>query len=68
MAFDEKFQAGEAYKDPKKDSLSLDDPLKIATALVKDYAGVREAASIPQLAELIRELVEKGKPLDDRKG
>lgn len=70
MSFNEKFQAGESYGDAKTGSTSLlDDPIKLATDIIKEYAGVRTQASIPQLAELIKELtIEKGKPLDDKKG
>ncbi|KAL2753091.1 hypothetical protein ACRALDRAFT_2044747 [Sodiomyces alcalophilus JCM 7366] len=72
MTFDEKFQAGEAYGNGdahhgSRDFL-LEDPVKIATQLVKDYAGVRRMASIPELAALIRQLLHKGEPIDDRQG
>ena len=69
MGSDEKFQAGEAYGDPTKRSDNfLSDPVKVATDLLKDYAGVRSQASIPEIVELIKELMNPGEPLDDKKG
>ncbi|ROT36144.1 heme peroxidase [Sodiomyces alkalinus F11] len=70
MSSNEKFQAGEAYGEARHESSGslLDDPLKIATQLVKDYAGVRSQASIPELAGLIKQLRSKGEPLDDKQG
>ncbi|KAF4976448.1 hypothetical protein FZEAL_6886 [Fusarium zealandicum] len=69
MSFNEKFQAGEAYGDPKRESTNLlSDPVKLATDILKDYSGIRSQASIPELAALIKELLQKGEPLDDKKG
>ncbi|KAI0555851.1 heme peroxidase [Xylaria curta] len=69
MASDEKFQAGEAYGDPRKQSDNfLSDPVKVATDLLRDYAGLRSQASIPEIVELIKELMNPGEPLDDKKG
>ncbi|XXH00292.1 hypothetical protein Hte_006634 [Hypoxylon texense] len=69
MPSDEKFQAGEAYGDVEKDYSSIfSDPTKVATDLVKDYGGLRSVASVPQIAGLIKELLNKGQPLDDKKG
>lgn len=69
MPSDEKFQAGEAYGDVEKDYSNIfSDPTKVATDLVKDYAGLRSVASVPQIAGLIKELLNKGQPLDDKKG
>ncbi|KAI0116392.1 heme peroxidase [Nemania sp. FL0031] len=70
MSTEEKFQAGEAYADhPKQSSTDfLADPVKVATALLKDYAGLRSQASLPEIVELIKELTNPGEPLDDKKG
>lgn len=69
MAFNEKFQAGEAYGDVEKDSANFfSDPVKIATDLLKDYSGLRSEASVPQIVSLIKELLQKGQPLDDKNG
>ncbi|KAI3317044.1 heme peroxidase [Xylariaceae sp. AK1471] len=70
MTSDEKFQAGEAYGDERKQSASsfLSDPVKVATDLLKDYAGLRSQASPQEIAGLIKELTTKGQPLDDKKG
>ncbi|OTA83095.1 hypothetical protein M434DRAFT_16794 [Hypoxylon sp. CO27-5] len=65
----EKFQAGEAYGDVEEDStISLSDPVKIATELLKDYSGLRSEVSPTELVDLIKQLFEKGQPLDDKKG
>lgn len=66
----EKFQAGEAYTEPQKQSDAdfFADPVKVATDLLKDYAGLRSQASIPEIVELIKELMNPGQPLDDKKG
>ncbi|KAI1427522.1 heme peroxidase [Xylaria sp. FL1777] len=70
MASEEKFQAGEAYDDPHRQSATdfLSDPVKVATELLKDYSGLRSQASIPEIVELIKELMNPGEPLDDKKG
>lgn len=69
MSFDEKYQDGEAYGDAKKAPSNIfADPLKLATDLLRDYAGVRNQASLPELLGLIKELLNKGEPLDDKKG
>lgn len=69
MSFTEKFQAGEAYGDAQEASGSIfSDPLKLATDLLKNYAGVRSQVSVKELAELIKELMSSGQPLDDKKG
>ncbi|KAJ3562058.1 hypothetical protein NPX13_g8709 [Xylaria arbuscula] len=69
MASD-KFQAGEAYEDPPKQSDEdfFSDPVKVATDLLKDYAGLRSQASVPEIVELIKQLMNPGQPLDDKKG
>ncbi|KAI0205662.1 heme peroxidase [Astrocystis sublimbata] len=70
MAPEEKFQAGEAYGDPKKNSADnfLSDPVKVATDLLKDYKGLRSQASVPEIVELIKGLMNPGQPIDDKKG
>lgn len=69
MPFDEKFQAGEAYGDEEEESTSFfANPLKVATDILKECEGVRSQASLPELVGLIKELLHKGEPLDDRKG
>ncbi|KAI0534535.1 heme peroxidase [Xylaria digitata] len=70
MASDSKFQAGEAYADPRRDAATdfLSDPLKVATELMRDYAGLRSSVTIPQIVELIKELTHPAEPLDDKKG
>ncbi|KAK1593424.1 linoleate diol synthase [Colletotrichum navitas] len=69
MSFDQKFMAGETYGDERKSSASFfSDPTKVATDLLKDYAGLRSQTSPAELAGLIKELLQKGQPLDDKKG
>uniref|UniRef100_A0A0L0MYV5 linoleate 8R-lipoxygenase n=1 Tax=Tolypocladium ophioglossoides (strain CBS 100239) TaxID=1163406 RepID=A0A0L0MYV5_TOLOC len=69
MSFDEKFQAGEAYGDGRKGSANFfADPAKIAADILKDYAGIRSQASLTEITGLIKSLLEKGEPLDDKKG
>lgn len=69
MSFNEKYQGGESYSDPKKSSANLlFDPAKLAADLLKDYAGVRSQASLADIADLVKELMSKGQPLDDKKG
>lgn len=69
MSFTEKFQPGESYGDPRKAAGGiLADPLKLATDLLKDYSGLRSQASVKEIAELIKEVLSSGEPLDDKKG
>jgi hypothetical protein len=69
MSFNEKFQAGESYGDSKEDPSSLlNNPEKLVADLMKDFAGVRSQASPAQLLGLVKELLQKGQPLDDKKG
>lgn len=69
MSFNEKFQAGEAYGDGQKTSdIALADPAQIAADLLRDYVGLRSQVSLPEITDLIKSLIEKGKPLDDKKG
>ncbi|KAI0379935.1 heme peroxidase [Hypomontagnella monticulosa] len=63
----DKFQAGEAYaEEEKKSSNFFSDPLGVATDLLKDYAGLRSETSPTELAGLVKELLQKGEPLDDK--
>ncbi|KAK7422650.1 hypothetical protein QQX98_001438 [Neonectria punicea] len=69
MSVNEKYQAGETYGEARKSSSSLlDDPAKLAADLLKDYAGLRSQVSVTEVAGLIKELLQKGQPLDDKKG
>ncbi|KAF5026379.1 hypothetical protein F66182_1507 [Fusarium sp. NRRL 66182] len=69
MSFSEKYQAGESYKDSRDDASGLlADPEKLVADLVRDYAGVRSQASPAQLLALVKGLLQKGQPMDDRKG
>lgn len=69
MSFNEKFQAGESYGASKEDPASLlTNPEKLVADLMKDFAGVRSQASPAQLLGLVKELLQKGQPLDDKKG
>lgn len=70
MDFNDKVQPGEDYGDAKKETSSslFSDPLKFATDLLKDYAGVRSQASVAEIVGLINDLAHKGEPLDDKKG
>lgn len=69
MSFDEKYQAGESYKTSKEDTSSLlDNPEKLVADLMKDFAGVRSQASPAELLGLVKQLLQKGQPLDDKKG
>ncbi|KAM3502672.1 hypothetical protein MY11210_008996 [Beauveria gryllotalpidicola] len=70
MSFNEKYQAGESYGDAPKGTKAtyLDDPVATATAILRDYAGARDAATLPQLIDLIKSLNSDGEPSDDRKG
>jgi linoleate 10R-lipoxygenase len=70
MVSEAKFQAGEAYADPRRQSSAkfLADPVKVATNLLKDYAGLRSQASPQEIVELIKQLTNPTEPLDDKKG
>ena len=71
MSFTDKFQAGETYADIRDGGSSnfFDNPVKVATDLLRDYEGLRKEASVADIVGLIKELtVDKGKPLDDKKG
>ena len=67
----DKFQAGETYAEVRDGASSdfFDNPVKVATELLRDCKGLRKEASLAEIVGLIKELtVNKGKPLDDRKG
>ncbi|PHH71179.1 hypothetical protein CDD82_6708 [Ophiocordyceps australis] len=70
-AQEQKFQAGEGYQEASGTVSSAnlrDNPVQVATDLLRDYAGLRSQASVPEIVGLINELVRPGQPLDDRKG
>lgn len=69
-SFNEKFQAGESYKDTSKEDPSslLDNPEKLVTDLMKDFTGLRSQITPPDLLALVKQLLQKGQPLDDKKG
>jgi len=69
MSFNEKYQAGESYSDPVKAAQPglLDDPVSLATDVLKDYIGARGKATLPELIGLFKALSSDG-PSDDRKG
>ncbi|KAM3542308.1 hypothetical protein ARSEF1564_004756 [Beauveria bassiana] len=67
MSFDEKYQAGESYGDARTTASHLNTPAEIAAAVLKDYAGARDAATLPELIGLVQSLSSK-EPSDDRKG
>jgi len=67
MASTEKYQAGESYGDEKKKSdLSLDDPVKLAAALMKELHSVHSQISLQEAIDIIKSLTQK--PLDDKTG
>lgn len=69
MSVNEKYQAGESYGTERKSATNLlNDPTKLATDLLKDYAGLRGKVSVSDLVGLLAELTQKGQPLDDKKG
>lgn len=68
--FTEKYQAGESYADAPKQTKAnfFADPVRAATDIFKDCASVGCAVSLPELIGLVKSLVNKGEPVDDRKG
>ncbi|KAL7621367.1 hypothetical protein AAE478_008688 [Parahypoxylon ruwenzoriense] len=69
MPSDDKFQAGEAYGDAEQESTNFfADPTKIAKDLLKDCVGLSNQATLPELVGLIKELLQKGQPLNDKNG
>ncbi|CCF39565.1 linoleate diol synthase [Colletotrichum higginsianum] len=69
MSFDQKFMAGDTYGDERKSSANFfSDPAKVAADILKDCVGVRGQTTPAELVGLIKELLQKGEPLDDKKG
>lgn len=69
MTYNQKFQAGESYGDERKSTSNFfSDPTKVAADLLKDYVGLRSQTTPAEIAGLIKELTQKGEPLDDKKG
>ena len=69
MGDNSKFQAGEEFGEGRpRPTKFLADPVAVATDLLKDYAGLRSEASLPQIVGLIKELMAEGEPLDDKNG
>ncbi|TDZ65292.1 Psi-producing oxygenase A [Colletotrichum trifolii] len=67
--FTQKFQAGEAYGDERKGSDNFfADPGRVAANLLKDCGGLSSQITLPDLTNLIQQLLQKGEPLDDKKG
>jgi linoleate 10R-lipoxygenase len=68
-SMDEKFQAGTTYGDDEKSNANyFSDPGKVAADILKDYASVRSQTSQAELVGVIKSLLQKGQPLDDKKG
>lgn len=68
-SMDEKFQAGATYGDDEKSSSNyFSDPVKVAADILKDYASVRNQTTQAELVGVIKSLLQKGQPLDDKKG
>ncbi|TWU77015.1 hypothetical protein ED733_007618 [Metarhizium rileyi] len=69
MSYEKKFQAGEAYRDSRiEPSHFISDAADIAEHIWNHAAGVQNLASKKEIAALIRELLHKGEPIDDKKG
>lgn len=68
--FSEKYQAGESYADNPKPTKAnfFADPVQAANDIFKDCVNARLAISFPELVQLIKGLITKGQPVDDRKG
>ncbi|KAM7183246.1 hem peroxidase [Naviculisporaceae sp. PSN 640] len=68
MAFyTEKYQAGDSYTDEKEDSpYSLDDPVRLAAAVVKELHAVKAQVSPTEVVNILKSLTQK--PLDDKTG
>lgn len=69
-SFTEKYQAGESYANAPKPTKAnfFDDPVRVATDIFKDVASIRAEISLPELVGLVKGLINKGEPVDDRKG
>lgn len=68
--FNEKYQAGESYAEAPKVTKAnfFSDPVRAATDIFKDCASAGLAVSLPELIQLVKSLLSKGEPVDDRKG
>lgn len=68
--FTEKYQAGESYADtPKPTTASFfADPARAAADIFRDCASAGLAITLPELVQLVKGLITKGEPVDDRKG
>jgi hypothetical protein len=58
MANNSHFEDGEAHQEAEK---------KSTLGLLDAYIDARSQASLPEIANLIEELTQKGVPLDDKK-
>lgn len=66
---EEKYQAGESYAGEERKARNFfADPKAIATAILRDYASVRSKIKLHELIPLIKDLLKKGEPLDDKAG
>lgn len=69
MSFEKKFQAGETYGDPRTESSHfMTDVADIAEYIWNNVVGVQNRTSKKEIIELLRELLHKGEPIDDKKG
>ncbi|KAF5138262.1 Psi-producing oxygenase A [Metarhizium anisopliae] len=69
MSFEKKFQAGETYGDPRTESSHfMTDAADIAEYIWNNAVGVQNRTSKKEIIELLRELLHKGEPIDDKKG
>lgn len=68
--FNEKYQAGESYADTPKPTKAnfFADPARAAADIFRDCASAGLAISLPELVQLVKGLITKGEPVDDRKG
>lgn len=65
----EKYQAGESYADASKQTKAFSfDPATIAADMFKECISNGLPVSLPELTQLIKGLLSKGEPVDDRKG
>lgn len=65
----QKFLAGDTYGDERKTSANFfSDPAKLVADILKDYTSVRSQTTQAELVGVVKELLQKGQPLDDKKG